>query len=299
MKIRTLRYFFKEGFINAYRNKLMTLASILIVIASLIIFGVFVLMTLNMQHNISIWKEQPQLQAFCYEELDETQIRRVEDVIRTDNRILAYERVDKEQAMEKMREKLGKDAAILDGYGAEIFPVSFIIRLKDVSYSDEVVSDLGKITGIEKVSYSHDTVEMITRISHWFSLGSSLMIIIFLVVAVFIIANTIKLTVFARRREINIMKYIGATDWFIRWPFVVEGVIISITGALLAFIVSAYGYNTIVDKFAQDAFFENSKLLSLLSIESVWSRIAVSYTVIAIVVGTLGSFLSMRRYLKV
>ena len=150
MKIRTLRYFFKEGFINAYRNKLMTLASILIVIASLIIFGVFVLMTLNMQHNISIWKEQPQLQAFCYEELDETQIRRVEDVIRTDNRILAYERVDKEQAMEKMREKLGKDAAILDGYGAEIFPVSFIIRLKDVSYSDEVVSDLGKITALKR-----------------------------------------------------------------------------------------------------------------------------------------------------
>ena len=96
--------------------------------------------------------------------------------------------------------------------------MSFIIRLKDVSYSDEVVKDLEKITGIEKVSYSQDTVEMITRISHWFSLGSSLMIIIFLVVAVFIIANTIKLTVFARRREINIMKYIGATDWFIRWP---------------------------------------------------------------------------------
>ena len=185
--------------------------------------------TLNMQHNISIWKEQPQLQAFCYEELDETQIRRVEDVIKTDNRILAYEKVDKEQALQKMRQKLDKDAAILDGYGADIFPVSFIIRLKDVSYSDEVVKDLEKITGIEKVSYSQDTVEMITRISHWFSLGSSLMIIIFLVVAVFIIANTIKLTVFARRREINIMKYIGATDWFIRWPFVVEGVIISIT----------------------------------------------------------------------
>ncbi|NMA34887.1 MAG: ABC transporter permease [Clostridiaceae bacterium] len=299
MKIRTLRYFFKEGFINSYRNKLMSLASVLIVIASLIIFGIFVLITLNMQHNISIWKEQPQLQAFCYEELDETQIRRVEDVIKTDNRILAYEKVDKEQALQKMRQKLDKDAAILDGYGADIFPVSFIIRLKDVSYSDEVVKDLEKITGIEKVSYSQDTVEMITRISHWFSLGSSLMIIIFLVVAVFIIANTIKLTVFARRREINIMKYIGATDWFIRWPFVVEGVIISITGAILAFIVSAYGYKAIVDKFAQDAFFENSKLLSLLSIESVWTRIAISYAVIAVVVGMLGSFLSIRRHLKV
>lgn len=299
MKIRTLRYFIKEGFVNSYRNKLMSLASILIVVASLIIFGVFVLISLNAKHNIEIWKEQPQLQAFCYEQLDETQIRRVEEIIKADDRILSYEKVTKEQAMERMREKLGQEAAILDGYGADIFPVSFIIRLKDVSYSDEVVKDLEKVTGIEKVSYSHDTVEMITRVSHWFSLGCSVMIIIFLAASVFIIANTIKLTVFARRKEISIMKYIGATDWFIRWPFVVEGVIISITGAILAFIISAYGYKAVVDKFSQDAFFAQTNLLSLLSIENVWSKIAVYYAVIAVVVGASGSFLSMRRYLKV
>ena len=155
------------------------------------------------------------------------------------------------------------------------------------------------MTGIEKVSYSQDTVELITRMSHWFSLGCSVMIIVFLVASVFIIANTIKLTVFARRREISIMKYIGATDWFIRWPFVVEGVIISITGAILAFIVSAYGYKAVVDKFTQDAFFAQTNLLSMLSIESVWSRLAVYYAVIAVVVGAAGSFVSMRRYLKV
>lgn len=299
MKIRTLRYFIKEGFVNSYRNKLMSLASILIVVASLIIFGVFVLISLNADHNIEIWKEQPQLQAFCYEQLDETQIRRVEEIIKADDRILSYEKVTKEQAMERMREKLGQEAAILDGYGAEIFPVSFIIRLKDVSYSDEVVKDLEKVTGIEKVSYSHDTVEMITRVSHWFSLGCSLMIIIFLVASVFIISNTIKLTVFARRKEISIMKYIGATDWFIRWPFVVEGVIISITGAILAFIISAYGYKAVVDKFSQDAFFAQTSLLSMLSIESIWSKLAVYYAAIAVVVGAAGSFVSMRRYLKV
>ncbi len=299
MKIRTIRYYFKEGFANSYRNKLMSLASVLIVVASLIVFGIFVLISLNMQHNISIWKEQPQLQAFCYEQLDGTQISRVEDVIRGDDRILSYEKVDKEQALERMREKLGKDAAILDGYGADIFPVSFVIRLKDVSNSNEVVKDLEKVTGIEKVSYSQDTVEMITRASHWFSLGSSLMIIIFLVVSVFIIANTIKLTVFARRREIGIMKYIGATDWFIRWPFVVEGVIISITGAILAFILSAYGYKVVADRFSQDTFFASTKLLSLLNIEDVWLRLAVSYAIIAVVVGAMGSFISMRRHLKV
>jgi cell division transport system permease protein len=126
-----------------------------------------------------------------------------------------------------------------------------------------------------------------------------MMIVIFLVVSVFIIANTIKLTVFARRREINIMKYIGATDWFIRWPFVVEGVIISITGAILAFVISAYGYKAVVDKFSQDMFFLQTNLLSLLGIEDVWARLAVSYAIIAVVVGIMGSFLSMRRHLKV
>jgi cell division transport system permease protein len=277
----------------------MTLASVLMVIASLIVFGVFVLISLNAQHNIEIWKEQPQLQAFCYEELDETQVRRVEDAIKADDRVLSYEKVDREQALERMREKLGKQAAILDGYGAEIFPVSFVIRLKDVAYSRDVVKDLEKVSGIETVTYSQDTVEFITRISHWFSLGCSMMIVIFLVVSVFIIANTIKLTVFARRREINIMKYIGATDWFIRWPFVVEGVIISITGAILAFVISAYGYKAVVDKFSQDMFFLQTNLLSLLGIEDVWARLAVSYAIIAVVVGIMGSFLSMRRHLKV
>ena len=299
MKIRTLRYFIKEGFVNSYRNKLMSLASVLIVVASLIVFGVFVLISLNAQHNIRIWKEQPQLQAFCYQELDDIQVRRVEEIIKADERVLSYEKVTREQALEKMRERLGKDAAILEGYGADIFPVSFIIRLKDVSYSGEVVKDLEKVTGIEKVTYSQDTVELITRMSQWFSLGCSVMIVIFLVASVFIIANTIKLTVFARRKEISIMKYIGATDWFIRWPFVVEGVIISITGAILAFIISAYGYKAVVDKFSQDAFFAQTSLLSMLSIESIWSKLAVYYAAIAVVVGAAGSFVSMRRYLKV
>jgi len=299
MKIRTIRHIFKEGIINSYRNKLMSLASVLIVIASLIVFGIFLLIALILEHNIGIWKEQPQLEAFCYEELDNSQVKRVEEAIKGIEEIKEYEKVDKKQAFEKMREKLGENAAILDGYGADIFPVSFIIKLKDVEYSAVVVSKLNKISGIQKVSYSQDTIEVLTRVSHWVKLGSSVMIVIFLVVAVFIISNTIKLTVFARRREINIMKYIGATDWFIRWPFVVEGVIISITGAILAFMISAYGYKAIADKFAQDVFLAETQILSLVDIKDVWGLMAASYVTIAVVVGAIGSFLSIRRHLKV
>ncbi len=299
MKIRTIRHIFKEGFVNSYRNKLMSLASVAIVVASLIVFGIFLLLVLNLETNIDMWKEQPQLEAFCYEELDNTQIQRVEDAIKKDDRILHYEKVSKEQAFAKMRDKLGKNSAILDGYGAEIFPVSFIIKLKDVAYSDEVVKALENVSGVEKVSYSQDTIEVITRVSHWFKLGSSVTIVIFLVVSIFIISNTIKLTVFARRKEINIMKYIGATDWFIRWPFVVEGVIISIVGAILAFVISAYGYSILQDKFAQDLFLAESQLLSMVEIQDVWTQLASSYVVIGTAVGTTGSFISLRRHLKV
>jgi cell division transport system permease protein len=299
MKIRTVRHIFKEGVVNSYRNKLMSLASTAIVAASLIVFGIFLLIALNMEMNITMWKEQPQLEVFCYVELDNTQVQRVEDVIKNDERVLHYEKVSKEQAFAKMQERLGKNSAILDGYGAEIFPVSFIIKLKDVETSEEVVKTLENVSGVEKVSYSQDTIEVITRVSHWFKLGSSVILVIFLIVSVLIISNTIKLTVFARRKEINIMKYIGATDWFIRWPFVVEGVIISIVGAILAFVITAYGYSLLQEKFAQDQFLAQSQLLSLVDIKDVWTQLASSFVIIGTVVGSVGSFISLRRHLKV
>lgn len=298
MKIRTVRHIIKEGLVNSYRNKLMSLASIMIVVATLVVFGFFLLFAFNMEGNIKIWKDQPQLEAFCYDELDENQIKRVEDSIKNNDKIAEYVKVTKEQAYEKAKAGLGNGSDLLEGFG-QIFPVSFIIKLKDTPYSKEVVEMLEKTSGIEKVSYSQDTIEMISRVSYWIKVGSSLMIAVFLVVSVFIISNTIKLTVFARRKEINIMKYIGATDWFIRWPFVVEGVIISIIGAIIAFVVSAYGYNAIEGKFAQDLFLAETRLLKMIKIQDVWTQLILSYLVIGSIVGATGSFLSIRRHLRV
>lgn len=299
MRIRTVRHIIKDGFVNSYRNKLMSLASVIIVVASLIVFGFFLLISFNLELNVTLWKEQPQMEIFCYTELDDIQVQRVEDSLKSNEMISKYERVSKEQNFEKAKEGLGKGSDLLDGYGAERFMVSFIIKLKDPAYSEEVVATLEKTSGIEKVSYSQNTIEVISRIAYWIKLGSSLMVVMFLIVSVFIISNTIKLTVFARRKEINIMKYIGATDWFIRWPFVVEGVIISIIGAIVAFILTAYGYNILQEKFSQDLFLAKSQLLKLIEIKAVWSQLFLSYLAIASVVGMIGSFLSIRRHLRV
>lgn len=299
MKIRTLRYILKEGAINSYRNKLMSLASIMIVVATLVIFGFILLSAFNLELIINTVKEQPQLEAFCYTVLDDTQVQAVENSIKNNDKILSYEKVTKEQALKKMEERLGKDAAVLEGYDESIFPVSFIIKLKDTSYSKEVVDTLEATSGIEKVSYSQDTIDFISKVSYWVKFICSFMVIILVVVAVFIISNTIKLTVFARRKEINIMKYIGATDWFIRWPFVVEGVIIGITGAVIAFIISAYGYNAIESKFTEDIVKMDMDMLKLINIRDIWIQLILYFLAIGSVVGALGSFLSLRRYLRV
>ncbi len=299
MKIRTVRHIIRDGFVNTYRNKLMTMASVVIVIASLIIFGFFLLVSYNLELNVKMWQEQPQMEVFCYTELDDTQVNRVEDSIKNDDKIAEYIRVTKEENFEKAKEKLGKGSDLLKGYGPDTFMESFIITLKDTQYSEEVVGALEKTSGVEKISYSQNAIDVITRISYWIKLGSSFMVAIFLVVSVFIISNTIKLTVFARRREINIMKYIGATDWFIRWPFVVEGVIISIIGAIIAFIISAYGYAALEDKFSQDLFLADSQLMKMVGISEVWPQLILSYLVIGVVVGVIGSFLSIRKHLRV
>jgi cell division transport system permease protein len=277
----------------------MSLASLIIVAATLVIFGFFLLIAFNLELNINVLKEQPQLEAFCFSVLDDTQVQMVEDSIKNNDKIARYEKVTKKQALKKMEENLGKDAAVLEGFDENIFPVSFIIKLKDNGNSEEVVRDLETTSGVEKVSYSQDAIELISKVSYWVKFICSLMTIILLVVSVFIIANTIKLTVFARRKEINIMKYIGATDWFIRWPFVVEGVIIGLLGAVLAFVSSTYGYSMLEGKFTHELISMGTDLLKIIKIRDVWFQLIVSYMAIGVIVGAAGSFFSIRKYLRV
>ncbi len=300
MKIRTLRYIIKEGAVNSYRNTLMSLASVIIVIVTLMLFGFILLAAYNIEINLTTLKEQPKLVAFCFKELDDTQVQSVEDKIKNDVRIASYQKISKKQAVEKMKERLGKNKSeMFDGFDESIFSVAFEIKLKDNGQSAEMAKTLESITGIDTVSYSQGVVDFIVKISYWAKFIISFMIVIFLVVSVFIISNTIKLTVFARRKEINIMKYVGAADWFIRWPFVVAGVIIGIVGAIMAFILSAYAYNAIEGKFSHDITALGTNFIKMVKIKDIWYQLIVSYMAIGIIVGSLGSFLSIRKHLRV
>ncbi len=297
MKIRTFRYIIKEGISNSYKNKLMTIASIGIATAAVILFGIFLIIIINLDYNTKTLKQQPDMQAFCEYELDETQISNIEKQIKNNDKIETYTIVTREMAFENFKQTLGEDSNVLDGFDETLLSVSFVIEIKNPEMSLQVVKEIEQINGIRKVDYSKEIINFITKFSYWVNVISILLISILLIVSVFIISNTIKLTVFARRREISIMKYIGATDWFIRWPFIIEGVIIGIIAAVVAFVTTAYVYNSIENRFNRDLFAVG--FIKLISIREIGINMIIYFLILGGIVGAVGSFVSMRKYLKV
>lgn len=294
MKLRTTKYIVKEGLINTYRNKLMSLASIGVVTASMIVLGLFLVITINLSHNTQILKEQPQMQVFCDPELDDEQIKEVEKVIKNDSRVKNYTFVSKQEALEKTKEMLGDDQEVIEGLGDDFLPVSFIIELNNLKEAPDVVSSFKSIQGVGNVRYSQERVDIVLKIATWVQIGNMVLIIILLAVAMFIIANTIKLTVFARRKEISIMKYIGATDWFIRWPFIVEGVIIGLFGAAIGFVVISLLYGLLSNKII-----EGVNIISLVSLGELQFIVTYTFALVGVLIGALGSTISIRKYLHV
>jgi len=301
MKIRTARYVFKEGFLNAYRNRLMSLASIAIVIASLIIFGIFLLVTANLNYNLeNLKEEQPEMQVFCYPEMDDAQIDNVEKAIEKDSRIKEYRKVGKTEAFSKVKNEIFKGKEyLLEDLDESIMPVSFIIKLEDPEDSEAVVKKFKAMSEVKNVTIASEAIEFITKITYWVPLVSGVLLIILLVISMFIIANSIKLTVFARRREINIMKYIGATDWFIRWPFIVEGVIIGLLGAAIAFVLTWLGYDAIEQKSSVALVKVGLNIIKLMKFDEIAAVTSLIFGITGTAVGAVGSFFSIRKYLKV
>ncbi len=301
MKIRSIRYILKESFRNAYRNRLMSLASISIITAALILFGVFYLILINLNHNLDLLYQKPQMQVYCLPELTDEQVAAVKTEIANNKYIESFSEVTKKEAFEQLKKYLENDkqdlggAEILEGYDESMMFVSFTVKVKDPLDSNKVAKELEALAGVDNVKYSQQTIDMILKVSNWVKVVSFVLIGLLLVISLFIISNTIKLTVFARRKEINIMKYIGATDWFIRWPFVFEGILIGLLGALIAFVLVAYLYGFAQPKLAS----EFAGGFEMVQFSGAWGMLVLIYAGISTVIGASGSVMSIRKHLHV
>lgn len=304
MKIRSIKYILKESFLNAYRNRLMSLASIGIISAALMLFGIFYLLLVNLNYNLDVLSQQPKMQVYCLPELTEKQVDSVQTEISSNEYIESFTVVSKKEAFEQLKKYLesGKPVDggenILQGYDESFLSVSYIIKVKNPENSELVAKELSTLAGVDNVRYSQQTIDWITKTSNLVRIISLVLIGVLLIISLFIISNTIKLTVFARRKEINIMKYIGATNWFIRWPFIYEGILIGIIGAVIAFFMVAYIYSLVEPMLSSDlVIFGNG--FATVKFKSVWGMLALIYAGVSTLIGATGSVMSIRKHLHV
>ena len=299
MKPQTFRYIFKEGFFNLFRNKLMFFVSSAIITAALMILGFFLLLIFNIDTNLKALEAKPQIRIYCRYDLLEEETYALEDEIKQIAGIKEFEFISKEEAYVRAQELLEEDADILNGMENDFLPVSFIIRLEDTAQIDDFVTEIEMMDGIDKIFYPKATIDFISRVSNWVKAFGLILVSIPMLFSVFIMSNTIKIAVFERKNEISIMRYIGATEQLIKWPFIVEGVLIGLIATAIAFILTNYGYMVLENSFKSEISSVSSNLLELVRVGSVSTLILLTYFIIGVGVGAIGSVQSIRKYLRV
>ena len=300
MKYSILGYFIGEGFANVFKNKKSTGASLMIMCATMIIFGVFLILGENINHFVSEVEQAQGIQVFATEEATDEQITELGEKIKTINGVNKIEYVSKEDALNQMKEKFADNQDLLEGYEGEnnIFTASYVVTLTDLNLSTQVQDEISKLDYVKKITSSDETVSTLISLANGIKIVTGVILVLLIVISIFIIANTIKLTVHARRKEISIMKYVGATNGFIRWPFIVEGMIIGIISSLISIILVGLAYNFIAEQMVNSQFMKMMGV-SLVSFADMFSSIIFVYMLLGIGIGALGSIISMRKYLKV
>ena len=298
MKYNILGYLIGEGFSNTFKNKKSTGASLMIMCATMIIFGIFLMLSENINHFVDDIKSEQGFQVFLKTDATEEEIQEVGDRIRDLDGVSTVDFKDKEYAYNFMKEKFGESADLLEGYGYDFYSTSYIVTLTDLKLSKDVQNEPLQFANVKKITSSDETVTTLLNVANGIKIITAVILILLIIISIFIISNTIKLTVHARRKEISIMKYVGATNNFIRWPFIVEGMIIGVLASLISIVIVGGAYSILAEQAVNNSFMIKIGL-SLLSFKDMISSIIVVYMLLGIGIGALGSVISMRKYLKV
>lgn len=301
MRYNIFGYLIGEGFSNVFKNKKSTGASLMIMCATMIIFGVFLILGENINHFVKNVEDSQGIQVFAKDEATDEQVKALGEQISKIEGVNKTQFKSKEDALNQMKENLGEEnESLLEGYEGEnnIFTASYVVTLTDLNLNQQVQDEIMKLDNVKKIASSNQTVSTLIDLSNGIKIVTGVILILLIVISVFIISNTIKLTVHVRRKEISIMKYVGATNGFIRWPFIVEGMIIGIISSLISILLVGVAYNFIAEQMVNASFMKIMGV-SLVSFGDMFNSIIVVYMLLGIGIGALGSIISMRKYLKV
>ncbi|WP_302166044.1 permease-like cell division protein FtsX [Mitsuokella multacida] len=295
MKLKTGEYFIQEVFHSLRRNNWMTFASIGTVAVSLFVLGVFLILVLNMNRLAGMLESQVQISVYLEDHLTDREKRQIGYDIESLQGIDSVTYVDRETAKERLKERLGDQKYLLDALSEDNpLPDAFEVTVTTPAVVESAAGAIAAMQGVEEAKYGQDVVEHLFDITRLMRIFGFVLMGLLGGATLFIISNTIRLTVFARRKEIAIMKYVGATDWFIRWPFLLEGIVLGCIGGFIAAVALRSFYAAMAAKiYSTLAFFP------LMPQYPFMNYVTLAILLAGIVIGVIGSVISLKRFLRV
>ena len=298
MKYSVIGYFLSEGFRNVFKNKKSTISCLGIMCVTMLMFGLFFAIGRNITHMVENIEDAQAIRAFFHEDAPEEEVIALKDQILAIDGVADVKYRNKQDAYNEIKEDLGEYTTALDGMEPDFLSYSYVVTLEDLDLNESVQSEIAKLPHFKRITSNNQTINTLSNIGKWIRIITGVILVILIAISIFIIANTIKLTVHARRKEISIMKYVGATNGFIRWPFIVEGMIIGIIASAISIVIVAAAYNFIAEQMAGSQFMKTIGV-TLVGFSDMFSSIIFVYMLLGIGIGAIGSIISMRKYLKV
>lgn len=295
MKGTSLKYLTHEGFRNVWVNRLMSLASVTVLMACLIIMGAGIMIYFNINNVVDKVQSQNVVMVYVADDASEDETTQIGTSLKGISNVESCEFVPKEVAFQEQTQSMGGDAALFEGFDEIPLPDAYKVTVKDLSQFENTVSQIKQINKVDSVRENSDLASKLLSLRHAVSIVSVGLVIMLFLVALFIISNTIRITMFSRKLEISIMKAVGATNWFIRWPFMIEGMILGTISGIVSLGV-LWGLYAVAEK----VFAQTLSLIgfSLVPFSEYWWQILLVFVAIGLFTGGFGSLVSMAKYLK-
>ena len=295
MKGTSLKYLTHEGFRNVWVNRLMSLASVTVLMACLIIMGAGIMIYFNINNVVDKVQSQNVVMVYVADDASEDETTQIGTSLKGISNVENCEFVPKEVAFQEQIQSMGGDAALFEGFDEIPLPDAYKGTVKDLSQFETTVSQIKQINKVDSVRENSDLASKLLSLRHAVSIVSVGLVVMLFLVALFIISNTIRITMFSRKLEISIMKAVGATNWFIRWPFMIEGMILGTISGIVSLGV-LWGLYAVAEK----VFAQTLSLIgfSLVPFSGYWWQILLVFVAIGLFTGGFGSLVSMAKYLK-
>lgn len=301
MRGSSLGYLVKQGFKSVYTNRVMSLAAIGVLVACMLLIGSSMIVSYNVNGIVGFVEDQNEVVAFLNMDLTSDEKKDVDDAINSLSNVNKVTFISGKEGLIEWMVSLGDDSVYLDGLENEtILPDSYRLMLDDLSILDKTEDELNSIAGVDKVIAPVEVAKTLTNIKTAVYFCGSFIVAILIAVSFVIIGNTIKITVFNRRKEINIMKMVGATDTFIRFPFFIEGLLLGIISATISFFLLWGGYELAIKWLVDNSvMWMNSLQGNMLRFETIALKLYLELLLGGTLVGTCGSMIFVRKYLRV